>query len=303
MVSVIIPTYNNGSIINRAIYSALKQVEVPLEIIIVDDGSTDDTEKIVRSSPSSSVRYFFQKNAGPAAARNLGITMAKGEFIAFLDADDEWRPGYLKKVIDQFKKDEKIGLIFTWAILRDNRGNEVIRNYYSPSRNKWHTIFWPNPLQCTSSTVCRKSFLDKVGGFDESLRTREDQDLWIRLKEVSKLVEIPEPLVIVYKRDRSYSTRQSLKQMRSDYFNIIEKAFKRAPDLYAGKEKIIMAEAYRYWGQYYLYMVQIKDARRDLYNSLKYKTSFYTLFCLILSLMPEKILIKIGNYYKKLIKL
>jgi len=298
MVSVIIPAYNSEFVIERAIHSALKQNKVRSEIIVVDDGSTDNTGQVVKQF-GSRVHYIFHEQSGPAAARNRGVSESKGEFIAFLDADDEWLPGYLEKAISPMQKDNMVGLTYSWQILRDEHGREIIRNYHSPSRNKWHTTLWPNPLQCTSSTVCRKKFLEKTGGFDESLNTREDKDLWIRLGEISRVIEIPELLVIVHRQKHSYSTTQPIEQMRADYFKIIDKALTRAPKRYAQKQRIIMAEALRYWGQYALYYGYVTEARQDLVHSIKTYPSMSAFLSLAVSILPTTVLGILRGWYSR----
>ena len=95
-VSVIIPTYNRSKIVKDAICSVLDQTESDLEIIVVDDGSTDDTHSIVSGISDDRVFYFFKTNGGPAGARNLGLSKAKGEYIAFLDSDDFWPENYIE---------------------------------------------------------------------------------------------------------------------------------------------------------------------------------------------------------------
>ncbi|OPL15700.1 MAG: hypothetical protein AVO38_09995 [delta proteobacterium ML8_D] len=245
------------------------------------------------------MHYIFQKQAGPSAARNCGIAECKGEFAAFLDADDEWLPGYLEKAVGIIQEDNSAGLTYSWQIRRDEQGGETIRNYRSPSRNKWHTILWPNPLQCTSSTLCRKKFLDKVGGFDESLKTREDLDLWIRLGEISRVIEIPEPLVRVHKQKNSYSTIQPFEQMRTDYFKIIDKALNRAPHIYMQKKRIIMAEAFRYWGQHALYYGNMTKARQDLAHSIKTYPSMSAFLSLAVSSLPAGVQGLLRDYYSK----
>ncbi len=298
MLSVIIPAHNSESVIERAIHSALKQNKIQIEIIVIDDGSTDSTSQIVKQF-GSQVHYIFHKQSGPATARNRGITESKGEFIAFLDSDDEWLPGHLEKAITPMQEDNIVGLTYGWAIRKDEQGREMIRNYHSPSRNSWHTTLWPDPLQCTSSTVCRKKILEKVGGFDESLKTREDQDLWIRLGEISRVIEIPEPLVIVHKQKHSYSTTQPIEQMRADYFKIIDKALTRAPKRYAQKQRIIMAEAFRYWGQHALYYGYVTEARQDLVRSIKTYPNISTFLSLAVSMLPTVVLGILRDYFSK----
>ena len=109
-VSVIIPAYNRAHYIREAIESALQQSHRPLEIIVVDDGSTDETPQIL-ATYSEPVRVFRQVNQGVAAARNLGVSHARGEYVAFLDSDDLWHPEKLEKQIERFEADPELGLV------------------------------------------------------------------------------------------------------------------------------------------------------------------------------------------------
>ena len=297
-VSVVIPAYNSESVIGRAISSVLKQNGVELEIIVIDDGSTDNTRREVARFKDRS-RYFFQSNSGPAAARNRGLAESRGEFIAFLDSDDEWLPEYLEKTIPLLLRDENVGLAYSWAIQRNEYGPDKIRNWQSPSRNSWHTILWPDPLQCTPATICRRSVLEKAGNFDTSLKTREDLDLWIRIGEIAGITVIPEPLVVVHQSRNSYSSRHDIEQMKTDYFRIITKALKRRPELYAKKQRIIMAEAFRYWGQHALYFGYNREARRDLRASLFKFPSVSALLSLFVSLLPSAALNMLRNLYSR----
>ena len=121
-ISVIIPTFNYGKYIERAIDSILTQTYQDFEIIVVDDGSTDNTKEIIRSKKSDKIRYFYQENKGAPAARNKGIVESKGKYIAFLDADDEWLPTKLEKQVDKFQKSSnKVALIYGWARIIDEK--------------------------------------------------------------------------------------------------------------------------------------------------------------------------------------
>jgi len=152
----------------------------------------------------------------------------------------------------------------------------------------------------TPAITCRKSVLDKVGVFDETLGSREDHDLWMRVGEVSKTVEIPDPLVIVHESTRGYTftNRLRLDSLRSDYFKIIEKAFERLPERYGRQLSEIHAEAYRYWGLYALYYGFTKDARSDLLRSLRSYPSFKTLVFWLLSNFPEVVLNRLRKIYR-----
>jgi glycosyltransferase involved in cell wall biosynthesis len=126
LVSVIVPTYNYAEFIGEAIKSVLDQTIQDFEILVIDDGSTDNTKEVVLSF-GDKVRYFYQSQQGPAKARNKGIVESKGEYIAFLDADDVWLPSKLEKQVNLFRSNPKLGMVVTDNFLFDDAG--IYREY------------------------------------------------------------------------------------------------------------------------------------------------------------------------------
>lgn len=182
MISVIIPTYNCDKYICEAIDSVLRQTYSDYEIIVIDDGSTDTTRTIIKNKYSS-IRYYYVKNSGVSAARNFGISMAQGELIAFLDADDMWLPEKLEKQAALFNKDEELGLVFTENIFFNEQGvseftaNKLTRLMHGDIvRN----IFL-NSYVVTSTVMVRKSVFDHIGRFEEDLLVAEDDNMWMRI--------------------------------------------------------------------------------------------------------------------------
>ena len=215
LISVIIPTYNRKTVLPRAVDSVLAQKGAEFELIIVDDGSTDDTERVIcgtrishlgiRSSknearvPSPESRFFRQeKNLGPAAARNLGIKEAKGEWIAFLDSDDEWKPGKLKAQLEFFRKNPDYLICQTEEIW--------IRNSKRVNPMKKHQKFGgyifekclPLCVVSPSAVMMHRKLFDEIGLFDESLPACEDYDLWLRIASKHLIGLIEKPYIIKY---------------------------------------------------------------------------------------------------------
>ena len=193
-VSVIIPTYNRREKLARAIESVLKQKGPSFELIIVDDGSTDGTHDMIVGARGprlsqkggetpplrTDIKYLYQSNQGPAAARNLGIKNSNGEFIAFLDSDDEWLPGKLKAQL-QFFEDNPDSLICQTEEIWIRNGRRVNPMKKHKKYGGW--IFekcLPLCIISPSAVMMRKEFFDRVGLFDESLPACEDYDLWLR---------------------------------------------------------------------------------------------------------------------------
>lgn len=206
-VSVIIPTYNAGAYITEAIESVFKQTYKDFEVIICDDGSTDNTEKVLESY-GTQIRYILQKNKGPASARNIGIKDAKGEYIAFLDADDIWLPEKLELQMNEIKKSNFIGLVTCGRyVLCENLATEIfqpkIRDFDKQRLLK--ALVMRNIIGGGSSVLVRKRCFDMVGLFDEQLLVSEDTDMWFRICKKFEARCIEKPLL----KYREFSGSQS----------------------------------------------------------------------------------------------
>jgi len=206
-VSVVIPAFNSAQYVGAAIQSVLDQAELPAEILVVDDGSTDQTRTVVRDYP---VKYIYQQNAGPSAARNTGIFNSTGEFVAFLDADDLWLRQKLARQLSAFRKHPEAGFSFStvWN-LYDGTNPSISREpYFPPQLQHWlrrqrpqgenacgsvYELLLQKNCVATSSVVIRRSLIDRVGPFDIGLRGCEDYEYWIRLARLSPAVFIKEP--------------------------------------------------------------------------------------------------------------
>ncbi|OGX11802.1 MAG: glycosyl transferase [Omnitrophica bacterium RIFOXYB12_FULL_50_7] len=198
-VSVVIPTYNRKTVLPRAIDSVLAQKGADFELIIVDDGSTDNTHHLIESrSPFSVPRVFRQENKGPAAARNLGIREAKGKWIAFLDSDDEWKPGKLKAQLEFFAAHTKYLICQTEEIW--------VRNGTRVNPMKKHQKFGgqifekclPLCIVSPSAVMMHRKLFDEIGLFDESLPACEDYDLWLRIAAKHPIGLIEKPYIMKY---------------------------------------------------------------------------------------------------------
>jgi glycosyltransferase involved in cell wall biosynthesis len=196
-ISVIIPTFNRSTVLPRAVRSVINQTRMPDEIIVVDDGSTDDTKNLI-ATQFPHIRYLYQKNQGASAARNFGIQMAKHTWIAFLDSDDEWCPEKLSTQWDALQNNHPFRLCHT---------NEIwVRNGLRINQMKKHTkrggnIFehcLPLCVISPSSVLIHHHIFDEIGGFDPDLPVCEDYDLWLRICSREPVLYIDLPLLIKY---------------------------------------------------------------------------------------------------------
>lgn len=198
-ISIIIPSYNCASYIPKVIKSVLNQTFKDWELIIVDDGSPDDTEVVVNNFIKDNPEKIFYKkipHSGlPAVARNTGIRMAKGEYIAFLDADDAWYPEKLKKTLEVFKKNPDISLVGTGAHYMHNQSSYPIM--LETGQINFRDLLRGNIL-INSSVVIRRRTIDRVGFLNESdkLRGYEDYEYWLRVSLQAQLWYLAEPLVL-----------------------------------------------------------------------------------------------------------
>ena len=215
-VSTVVPALNAEGFIGRAIESALNQSIAGTEVIVVDDGSTDATCGIVESYRSRGVRLVrHDRSAGAAAARNTGIAAARGEFVAFLDADDEWLPGKLHRQLTVLRSDAKMSFVSCRATLLDEDGRDTgdIYRGAAPAQgpHAWRTLL-AYPCVATPSVLARRTALQAAGGFNRWMRVAEDQDMWIRLALLGPVGHVPDSLVRVYSTPGSLSKAQFREQ-------------------------------------------------------------------------------------------
>lgn len=196
LISVVIPTYNRAEFISSAIDSVLSQTHRNLELIIVDDGSTDNTEKIVNKYDS--VRYIKINNHGVGYARNIGIKASKGEYIAFLDSDDMWSCNKLELQLSHYLEHPDAGIIVGSCGYIDKNGNKIGSKDISPPviSNEEMEIFMAIPGG-PCNVLIKKSILDDIGGFDTSLLRSEDRDLWMRISRKYPVYGIQEVTCLV----------------------------------------------------------------------------------------------------------
>ncbi len=189
------PTYNRAGLVPRAVESVLAQTFPDYELIVVDDGSTDETAHQLGRFDDR-LRVVRQENRGVSAARNRGIQASSGELLAFLDSDDEWLPEKLARQVERYTSDNPRFICHTDEIWRRN-GREVPQK---PIHRKQGGRFFERALErcliSPSSVMVSRELLDRVGWFDENLPAAEDYDLWLRITAFHDVDHIPEPLVI-----------------------------------------------------------------------------------------------------------
>jgi glycosyltransferase involved in cell wall biosynthesis len=228
-VSVIIPTYNRANLLPRPIKSVLNQTFQDFELIIVDDGSTDNTRELVEEfqKKDSRIKYIFQENSGgPAKPINTGIKNSKGEYIAILESDDEWLPEKLEKQIKVLEEFKNVSLVSCYAFRIFADGTKKL--YKTPylgifKKTKWK-LFWEKwGIISLSTVMVRKEVIEKVGFFDEKIKTGADIDFYLRCIKKFDFYFIHEPLISYYESEESLSKKYFWKKWIPEYEYMLEK--------------------------------------------------------------------------------
>ena len=199
-VSVIIPAYNSARFLPRALASVFAQTWSGYEIVLVDDGSTDNTPELA-ASYGESVRYFRQRTGGAASARNTGVGEARGEYLAFLDADDQWTPDKLALQVDYLDAHPGRAMVFT-DMSHWESGRKVHHSYLRERGYRWvgegsiHRNLLRECFIFTPTVMIRKEAILRAGLFDATLHICEDVDLWLRVAQAGEIGFIDEPLAV-----------------------------------------------------------------------------------------------------------
>ncbi len=238
-VSIIIPTYNRAQNLEGAVESALSQSYQNFEIIIIDDGSTDNTPEVIGKlkGNSNKIRGFrFNENQGGNSARNKGVKESSSPIIAFLDDDDRWHKDKLEKQVKKIK-DENIDLTYAAKnVIHLEKNGKSFYSYKTPrySNNIFKSIMHDNFIGSTSSAVIKKDVIKSAGGFDPSLPALQDYDLYIRIiKNGGKIFGFKEPLIdyVIVSEERSITCRLDVFEDAAKILNNKYKDYKYANTL------------------------------------------------------------------------
>lgn len=216
MFSVIIPSYNGARYIKKSIYSVLKQMFDDFEIIVVDDGSMDNTTEVVKSIDDGRINYIYQENGGVSSARNTGIKNAKGDYICFLDADDLWKPNHLLVMAKLIERFPGCSVYLTGYEILLCDGNKITKRCLSPNGIEYHQsdnvfkeIWNYGYFLHTNSIACKKSVFNTVGLFEVGVKNGEDDDMWYRLFAYYS-VAISNEVTSTYVRYNSNATKERI---------------------------------------------------------------------------------------------
>lgn len=308
MISIVIPLFNKEKYLEKTIISVLNQTFQNFEIVIIDDGSTDSSLQIAKSFSDSRIHIFTQENQGVSSARNKGIKESRYDYIAFLDADDEWEPDYLecqKKMILNYPE---CSLFASSYQFKDCQGNikKIILNHisfggeYGIMNNYFVVASSSHPPVCSSAIMIRKQSLLDINGFPVSIKAGEDLLTWARLAVNNKIAYCLTPKAyFVLSPSESYEEKPSRVPDINDYVgDELIKLAKDYPDIKGIKAYVALWFKMR--ASMFLLLNHKKDAYRECikslhYKPLNYKIWFY-LFLLIIPLKTRyKLFQKLGN--------
>jgi len=221
LISCIIPVFNGERYLREALDSIFQQTYHPLEVIVADDGSTDGTASVV-ASYGERVAYLRQANAGPGAARNLGLTAGQGDFVAFLDADDLWHPEKLARQMARFEARPELDLCITH-----------VQNFWIPElqpeaeKLRTHRFMQPIPGYAPQTLLAKRALFNTVGPFNSQLRVGDDTDWFLRAAEQRVVMEVL-PDVLVYRRlHHTNLTRIKMSEGRAETVDIFKASLDR----------------------------------------------------------------------------
>lgn len=293
MISIVIPLYNKAAYIGRTLETVLAQTCQDFEVVVVDDGSTDGSADVVQQVTDNRIRLVQQQNGGVSAARNRGIDEARGEYIAFLDADDEWKPTYLETQLQLTEKYPQYDVFATNYEFRDEHGTTkptILRKMPFDSEdgeltNYFEVASCSHPPICSISIMVRKQAIQSVGGFPVGIKSGEDLLTWARLAV----------------RFRIAYSRKALAVFNVEGYNFTDKP-KRIPakDDIVGRELDTLWNTYRseYLKQYishwhkmrssiYLRLGMRKESIREAFWGIKSNPKNYKLYIyFIINLIP-----------------
>jgi glycosyltransferase involved in cell wall biosynthesis len=263
LVSVIIPSYNRAKLVPETIKSVLNQTFQDFEIIVVDDGSTDNTYKTVSSFP---VKYIKQENQGLPNARNTGIRAAQGKYIAILDSDDCFFENSLEKRVEVMEKYPRVALVYSQILTMDENSQVTgmtyppfKKSYLRDGRRELHDLLYVNHIPA-STVMIRRSSLDQVGLFNPTfIHGQEDLEMWVRLCAAYDSAFIAEPLLKLRIHSQRMTSQLNMGQFEKNHKLIIDSVFDN-PEL----SPLFVAERDKIYSHLYYFMAEVAYMKRDM---------------------------------------
>ena len=298
-ISVVIPVYNGSKYIEETLNSVLNQSYKDFEIIVIDDGSTDNTSEIVNRFPSP-VRLIQNKHNGKSFSRNIGIRAARGELISFVDADDLWMPNKLEVQIEYLKNHPEFEWIYSDCYIFEGSSEHIVdiwsrtaKKIYSGNilKQLLNDCLIPSPTPMVSRRI-----FDDVGFFDETfLRHQpEDWDMWLRIASRYPIGSINEPLALLRKHENSLTAKEDPLKTFEGIMYVVQRAISRDKERIGNLANKVLSSRYLSFGKGLARMSGRREARTMYFNALRYNPlniKAYTFY--LLQFLPDKIVFRL----------
>ncbi len=284
-VSVVIPTHNRANLLGRAVRSVLAQTFSDLEVLIADDASTDETSAMLRAIGDPRIKHLrHDTNRGVSAARNTGLTNAAGEFIAFLDDDDEWLPEKLRIQLSRFEElGDSVGLVYSGFYELKGETNRVVAEVIPTERGRiFESLLRQGTFSHASAILVRARCFETVGLFDETIRYGEDFDMWLRLAKKYEFDFVPVSLV------RRYVHADGLTQNYDAIISGNEALLKKYREFFEGDSYVLNQRLHKL-GTYYCFAGNTRRGRQAFCGAIAHRPlALKSYICVALSLMGSR---------------
>ena len=300
-VSVIVPAYNSAEYTLETVDSILAQTYTDYELLVVDDGSTDHTSTALQVY-GNRIQYLYKDNGGACSARNLGIRLSKGEFVACLDCDDLWLPEKLTQSVAKLEENPSAAFVYTGCYLIDSGGEVTgwVRNLCDPTETPYLSMLGNGAIPAPTVLI-RRDCLEDVGLFDESIFIPADKDLWLRLARKYPICRVDQ--ILSKYRLASNFTLKNIALSLDEYLYVLEKQFDDNPELSDRSKDHYRQQTLYVHAMMYRKMGDVKNARQLLWRAMS-ECSLSISLCLnwLLSLMGIKVWNGIANIRLALLK-
>lgn len=311
IVSVIIPAYNAAKTLLETIHSVQQQTCSDIELIVINDGSTDNTLEILAAIDDPRLKVFSYENGGLPVARNRGIERATGKYLSFIDADDLWTPNKLEAQLAALEQHPEAGVAYSWTAFIDENSNFLYAwepIYYQG--NVYPDLLIENFISSGSNILVKRQIVDAAGQFDPSLKSAEDWDYYVRLAALCPFALVPE-YQISYRRS-SQSMTSKIDVMEANALRVIDRNFKAAPPELQPLKQQSLARAYRFYCMLCLAHVSsnagVKQATQKLSQSIQFypkillqrRTQRLLLKLLLLNIIPYQFATRLSRFLAKL---
>ena len=271
IISVVIPAYNQATYLSHAIRSVLGQSFSDFELVVINDGSTDHTQEVLRSFVDPRLKAVWQENGGSIAARNTGLRLTTAPYVSFLDADDLFLPNSLASLYTYLEDHPEVGIVAGGTQYIDLNGKVLNERISKPSNLQLRGILLENPIT-TGGVLIRRKWIDRVGGFDPNRQFNEceDWDLWLRLAKAECQIEWLEKLVVAYRIHPGQLT-QNPQQMRKGALELLDAFYSQndlSPELVALKDRAYALVFIRSAARAFL-ANQVETGKQDLATAAK----------------------------------